>query len=337
MEAFRELLLPLAAEIREEARTAVALVDAEFGGGPDSLAEARELAALAEEARTPLVASADPRLLGLDSWKAIQSLGPVDEMLHDAPPAGWAALRGDPAARWLTLAANPYLLRLSYGADLDRVKGFAFEENPGPGDPTYLWGRPGWIVVALIALGAIRDGWGAAITGPAAALEVTDLPVRPLALRGGDPVQIPLEMLLPENRVLELSRAGLAALACARNRDHAFLPSAPSTAAPAPPTAASDRRTEALRVSLAYQIFTARITALLDHLLRWMGPTQGPEETAAGLATGLQTLTATAAGPEVEVAGAVGDGGTSIVLRIVPRGEPVRGLPVLELRLPVER
>ena len=89
VEAFRELLLPLAAEIREEARTTVALVDADFGGDPDSLAEARALAALAEEARTPLVASADPRLLGLDSWKAIQSLDPVDEMLTTPrPPAG---------------------------------------------------------------------------------------------------------------------------------------------------------------------------------------------------------------------------------------------------------
>jgi len=329
--AIREHFMPLNAEIRGEARTAVVLVDGAFGGDEDSLAEARELAALAEEARAPLIASADPALLGIASWKEIQGLGPVDEHLAETPPKGWTELRNDPAARWLTLAANPFLLRLPYGAELDRVKGFAFEENPGPAGPVHLWGRPAWIVGVLVAAAAARDGWGAAITGPAAALEVSELPVRPLELRGGDPVQIPLEMLLPENRVLELSRAGLAPVACARNRDRAFLPTAPSAAAPAKD---SDRRTEALRVSLPYQIFTARVTALLEHLLAFMGPTAGPEETAAALAAGLTTLTMNAEGPDVTASAEVAAGGATLVLRLVPRGEAVRGLPPLELTLP---
>ncbi len=335
VDAFRNILLPLAVEMRAEARTVVALVDADFGGDEASLAEARELAGVAEEARIPVVASADPRLLGLSSWKEIQSLGAVDELLNESPPPGWTALRSDPAARWLTLAANPFLLRLPYGAEQDRVKGFAFEENPPDREPVYLWGRPAWIVGSLIAEAAIRDGWGAAITGPAAAAEVNDLPVRLLALRGGEPVQIPLEMLLPENRVLELSRAGLAPLACARNRDRAFLPTAPSVAAASAPDGSSDRRAQALRVSLPYQVFTARVTALIDHLLHWMGPTQGPEETAVQLAAGLEVLTATSEGAEVAVTAAIAEDGATLVLRVTPRGEPVRGLPPLELRLPL--
>ncbi len=338
--ALEEIVLPAAGEARREARTVLVLVDADFGAGPGSLAEALELARRGEEGRVPVLASADPALLGLDSWKSIQELGPVDEILEESPPEGWRELRAEPAARWLTLFANPFLLRLPYGAELDRVKGFAFEENPAGAEPVHLWGRPAWLAASLLAESAIRDGWGTDFTGPAAAATVEDLPVRPLVLRGGDPVQVPLEMLLPENRVLELSRAGIAALACARNRDTAFLPTAPGVARPVRGEGASDTRTEALRVGLPYQVFTARITALLDHLLAWMQLSGTPAELAGHLATGLEVLTAERERAGVEVAWEAPEEpgeAASITLRVIPRAEAVRGLPVLELQLPFSR
>ncbi len=333
--ALTGLVAPLARESREEGRTPVVILGTTLGADPGSLAGAAEIARWAETERVPVVTGFDAAaLLGIDSITRVQSLDNVADTLAAGDNAAWEALRSEPAARWLSLAANRFLLRAPYGRDHDRVKGFAFEENPEEADPRYLWGSPAWFVGALVGASFARNGWGAGIVGPEASDEFDDLPVRPLALRNTDVVQIPLEMLLPENRVLELSQAGITALACARNRDRAFLASAPGAFRPPHRESPEGRREEARRASFPFTLFAAQVTGLLEHLLHWMDTSGGPESVAAHLATGLEVLTMTREGAVLSASGrAAGD---FLHLEITPAAGPVRGLPPLVLDIPVK-
>jgi type VI secretion system protein ImpC len=334
--AFRSIVLPLAAGARDEGRVPLALLDHGFDLGPDSgdFDDLAEIADLAEGAQLPLVAGLEPTLLGVRSLADAEGLDDFVELLADDDHVRWNALRGLEASRWLALAMNRFLLRPPYGAEQERVKDFAFEENPLGEDAHYLWANPAWAIGALIAASFERTGWGTEIVGPEGRGRVQDLAVRPLRLRTGETVQAPLETLLSERRVLELSQGGIVALACRRNGDQAFLASAPTVHRPEACEGGRVLPDSARRASLPFTLFLAQVSGLLQVLAAGVDRSGGREPVAKALAQGLELMTSTGEGPLVRVNVEAADGDRSLALGIQPAAGPLRGLPAVILEVP---
>jgi type VI secretion system ImpC/EvpB family protein len=325
------VLAPFADGVRAEGRTVCAIAD--FAFGADHEEELLGLAHAAEAARVPVVANATISLLGIRTFAELDKLDNLGAVLGDDDHVRYGAIRDDEASRWVSLVFNRLLLRAPYGAEHDRVREFAFEENPVGEDAHYLWGGAAWGIGALIATSVERTGWGTVLLGPGDDTSLAELPIRPLTLRTGEVVNCPLETLLSEPRVLELSEGGITALACRRNSDAAFTVSAVTLRRPEKGegrAAASEPR----RVSLAYALFLAQASALLDHIAAWIDRSRAPAEIATTVAQGLEFLCTTREGVVLNVrAEEVGEDRVS--LRLSPAAPPLRGLPDTVLEIPL--
>jgi predicted component of type VI protein secretion system len=330
--AMEAVVAPFAAEQRLEARTVCVLAAFRYGAG--DLAALEALAAAAESARVPVVADAAPSLAGHASLAEADRVGEPFEPVDPGARARWAALRAGDPSRWLALATTRALLRLPYGAEQDRVRDFAFEENPVGGEADYLWGAATWALGAMIAGSVERTGWATEIAGPGESATVEDLPVRPLTLRTGEVVQCPLETLLGEPRVLALSEAGFVPLACRRNRDAAFTVSTATVHRPVGEEGRAAGVMEARRASLAYALFLAQVMALSEHLLGWVDRGKPRADVATTLAKSLEFLTSTREGPLLSAT--VEDGGAGpLAIRLRPLAGPLRGLPETVFEIPL--
>ena len=330
--AIEETVVPFATEARAEGRVVCALLDFDLADTADGLAEAEAVARLAEAACLPVIASATPEFCA-----AVGEPVDPDDPDRLAARERWRALRATEAARWLVVATNPFLLRSPYGAELDAVRGFGFEESPAGHGAAYLWGRAPWALGTLVAQSFARTGWGATLTGSEGGL-LEDLPVRPLTLTTGEIVSAPLETLPSENRVLELSRAGIVALVSRRNSDQALVVSAPVVHSPAAGGNRAPSAAESRRATLGYQLFVAQVTALIAHLTPWLDRSRPRAQLAQTLAKSLEFLTSTREGPclSVSPAGDALDEAATLELRITPIGGPLRGLPDFAIGLPAE-
>jgi type VI secretion system protein ImpC len=329
--AVQDGLAPFAAEQRRESRAIVAIVD--FAFGLDDMDTLDQLARKSEQARVPLIANASAGLLGLGALAALDGIDNATDTLTDEAHAGWSALRDEESARWLALVVNRMLMRSPYGAELERVRDFAFEENPIGADAHYLWGGGAWALAARIAASVEQSGWGVDAAGAGEDHTVDDLPVRPLKLKTGETVQCPLEALLSEKRALELSLGGLVPLACRRNSDHAFAPTAPVVRRPGE----RDRRPEpdeTRRATLAYTLYLSQVTAQIEHLAAWVDRSRPPAEIARALAQALEILNTVHEGATLGVSAGEAEGDL-VALVIRAQLPPLRGLPDLRLEIPL--
>lgn len=135
----------------------------------------------------------------------------------------WRSLRDKDESRWLVAAMNGYRATKT------------------------LWGSPVWLIGAAVAQSMQRSGWPASHTG-AADGEIEGLPT--LAREG---TEHPLEALLPDRHLKDLSRAGFTPLMAQPNHDSAWVLLAPTAHAP------SKAEEEGKVGSLAYQLTAARI------------------------------------------------------------------------------
>lgn len=113
------------------------------------------IAMLADFAGAPVLAAADPSLLGV---KDPAHLGDSDEWEIENPV--WDELRAMPEARRIGLTMPRILLRQPYGKDSGPVEKFKFEEMPeGSTHANYLWGNGMYPCVALICQAFSVDKW----------------------------------------------------------------------------------------------------------------------------------------------------------------------------------
>jgi type VI secretion system protein ImpC len=308
LRAARDVAMPLADDLRNQGKTACLLLDFSFDGSEE------ELLALAEDAAArslPVIASA-----GLEV-----ALREIAAGMGDASQGAWVRLRSAPAARWLALASNRYLIRPLYGANGESVRDLAFEEAAGP-DAPLPWGRPGWLLAALVASSFARTGWGCDFAGRDAAAALEPLPMRP-----GEGETTPLESDLNEAAANALGDAGLLPLACRRGNDRPF---AAGTA-----TVYKARKDEPT-TTLRYALFAAPVAASTESLLGALDPTRGLDEVAKTIGAALQLMGMTESGAVYAVAAApAADGRPAVTVRVRPQGGPLRGLPDLAFEVPI--
>jgi type VI secretion system protein ImpC len=305
LRALRETALPLADDLRSQGKTTCLLLDATFDGSEE------ELVAIAEDASVrslPVIASA-----GLEV--AVRELAAG---LGDASQAAWLKLRSAPAARWLALAANRFVLRAPYGAAADPVKNLAFEESGA--EPA--WGRPGWLLAAFVAGSFAKTGWGTDFSGRDAASAVEPLPIR-----SGEEGATPLESDLSEAAANALGDAGLLPLACRRGHDRPFAAGTSTVYKPK-----KDEPTPTLR----YALFAAPVAAAMESLLGHIDMTYSVEEIAKTIGAALNLMGMTEGGSLYSATAAPAVGGRpAVAVRVRPAAGVLRGLPDLSFEVPI--
>jgi type VI secretion system protein ImpC len=305
LKAVRDTALPLADDLRSQGKTSCLLLDCSFDGSEEELVT---IAADAAPRSLPVIASA-----GLEV--AVRELAAG---MGDASQSAWVTLRGSESSRWLSLAANRFLLRAPYGATGDPAKGLTFEE----GDEALLWGRPGWLLAAFVASSFAKSGWGCDFSGRAAAEAVEPLPIR-----SGEGETTPLESDLSEAAANALGDAGLLPLACRRGHDRPF---AAGTA-----TVYKARKDEPT-TTLRYAFFAAPIAAAMESLLGAIDMTYSIEEIAKTIGAALQLLGMTPEGALYSATAIPAGGGRPAVsVRVKPQGGVLRGLPDLSFDVPI--
>lgn len=308
LQALKGSAFALADDLRSQGRTACLLLDFEFEGSENDLqAIARE----AGKRSLPVLASARPDRVFRKSPEA-----------SDDAREGWMRLRSDSASRWLALAANRFVLRAPYGAQTDPVKDFAFEEFGEP-DSSPCWGRPGWLLAALVAASAARTGWGTEFSGRQTADVFEALPLRP-----GEEMTTPLEFDLTEGAAQSVLEAGFLPLACRRGHDQPF---AAGTAT------VYQALKEGPASSLRHALFSAQMAAAIDTLLGRIDRTCSLEEIARTLGAGLQILGLQEGGALFEASATPLPGDRpGVALRVRPRGGPLRGISDFVLDVPID-
>ncbi len=305
--AVRETALPLVDDLRSQGKTTFLLLDFTFDGSED------ELLAIARDAEVrslPVIASA-----GLEV--AVRELAAG---MGDESQAAWVRLRSSSASRWLALAANRFLHRTPYGAEGDAVRNLAFEEIANAETPLP-WGRPGWLLAAMVASSFARTGWGCDFSGRDGAAALEPLPLRPGA------ETTPLETDLTEAAANALADAGLLPLACRRGHDRPF--------AAATATVCKGKKEEPA-TTFRYALFAAAVAASVETLLGHIDLKYSLEEIARTIGAALSLMGMTESGSVYSASAAPVPGARpAVAVRIRPQGGPLRGLPDLTFDIPI--
>lgn len=187
-----------------------------FGANADDIALLGHLGVIASRAGGPLLAAAEPSLVGCSQ---LDKDTEPRQWAFDDPDIErlWSALRRSPISPWLGLALPRILLRLPYGAKTDAAEHFAFEELSGAaGHEEYLWGNPSLACAELIARAFLEDGTDLSIDGP---VDIDDLPAHVRDHDGERRLQACAEFLLPVRVGEDLLQRGMIPLLSYGNRN----------------------------------------------------------------------------------------------------------------------
>jgi type VI secretion system protein ImpC len=214
--AAHRLLVDASRRGAEEQPWSLLVGDYSFGANADDIALLGHLGVIASRAGGPLLAAAEPSLLGCEC------LGEDAEPRHWAFADAnveklWTELRSSPIGCWVNLALPRMLVRLPYGAKSDPVESFAFEELGAlVNHEDYLWGNPALACTEVIARAFLEERPGMSIEGP---LEIDGLPAHVRDQDGERRLQPCAEFALPIRVGEEIARRGMIPLLSFGNRN----------------------------------------------------------------------------------------------------------------------
>ncbi len=143
-----------------------------FGPGDEDLRVLSVLGTSCRRAGAILVAGAASSVAGCTSFG--ESPAPASWKPDPAAAARWSALRAQPFASSVALAAPRVLARLPYGKAFDAIDSFAFEElDDAAAHESFLWGNPAFALGRLLIRGFVARGWD---MEPGDELELAELP-----------------------------------------------------------------------------------------------------------------------------------------------------------------
>lgn len=129
-----------------------------FDAAPQEIGALSAIGKIARAAGAPFLSSANPLLLGCDSFGLHPDPDDWDTPVPAEAAQAWDTLRSAPEAQWVGLVAPRMLLREPYGKDA--IEHFAFAEMTDPPDhEDYLWGNSAVAVLYLVADSFQQDGW----------------------------------------------------------------------------------------------------------------------------------------------------------------------------------
>lgn len=229
----------------------------EFDRGADDAESLRHLARMGESLRVPFLAAVSPAFWGIRQPALLANLPDVARKVEGSEYAKWNLLRREEASLWLCFAANRVATRQST-------------------DAAPLWVSGAYALGALLIQSFLTGGARFPLRG----LELAGLPVPPV------------EVFLPDQKALEISRAGLAPLVARKGEASVFFPSVPVLHLPKRYDLEEATRSAAAVATLPYQAFAGTAAHILDGLVKTMSPGMEPEAIQQHLGDGLRAFLA---------------------------------------------
>jgi type VI secretion system protein ImpC len=241
----------------------------EFDRSPADVELLRNLGRMGDSLRVPFLGAVGPAFWGIRQAKLLATLPDLVRRLEGSEYARWNALRKEEVALWLCLAANRPTVRDALSAD-DRPL-----HAPG-----------GFALGAVLAQSFAAAGVRLPLTGPHPPARLDDL----VSME-------PVEVLLPDQKALELSRVGLAPLVARKGEPGAFFSAVPMLQIHKRYDREDASRSAAAVATLSYQVFAGAAAHALQGLGRDLGPGRPAEEVQRRAEEEMTELLATAGTP----------------------------------------
>lgn len=173
---------------------------------PDDLLLASALSNIGLAISTSVIAGGSMRFAGVETLESNNDPNDWDFTVEEGVQLQWAALREQPSAVHLALAAPRFLIRLPYGRKTSPIESFDFEElSELYPHEYYLWGNSAWLVTLLLAQNYSEIGW----KSPSGRVQhVTDLPVHVYSVDNENTVKPPAEVLTTDRMAVRMIEAG---------------------------------------------------------------------------------------------------------------------------------
>ena len=199
------------------------VADYHFNHAPTDIQLMRDLSKVAASAHAPLLAGADPTLMGMDSWTELGNPRDLSKLFDTPDYAAWKGLRDQVDSRYMALCMPRVLSRLPYGAKSEPVEEFGFEEDTdGHKGEKYGWMNAAYAMAANVNRAFKEYGWTVRIRGVQSGGEVINLPTHTFPTDdGGVDLKCPTEIAITDRREAELSKSGLISIVHRKNTDKA--------------------------------------------------------------------------------------------------------------------
>jgi type VI secretion system protein ImpC len=204
----------------------------EFTPGPQDIKLLQYVASVSAMAHAPFVAAVSPKFFGVESFTELPQLKDLKSILEGPQYAKWQSFRESEDARYVSLTAPRFLLRLPYGPETQPVKSFGYQEDVSATHQNYLWGNTAFTFATRLTDSFAKYRWCANIIGPMGGGAVEDLPLHQYEAMGDIQTKIPTEALLSERREFELAEEGFIGLTMRKGSDNAAFFSANSVQKP---------------------------------------------------------------------------------------------------------
>jgi type VI secretion system protein ImpC len=182
----------------------------EFDNGPQDVELMRNVADVAAAAHCPFLAGANPRFFGRNTFEEVSQITQLDDIMNTTAYSAWNSFRDSENSRYIGLALPKFLLRLPYGENTAKVKGFSYEEDVKAEEhDKYLWGNASFALAANINRSFSEHGWPVNIVGPQSGGLVENLPLHYYEVGEGiEHYKIPVEIKIPDMKERDLAEHG---------------------------------------------------------------------------------------------------------------------------------
>ncbi|ALE87416.1 type VI secretion system contractile sheath large subunit [Pseudomonas versuta] len=245
------------------------IADYYFDNSPPDVELLASMAKIAAAAHAPLISSADPGALLMDSWQELANPRDLGKIFQTPEHAAWRNFRSSEDSRYVGLTLPRFLGRIPYGAKTAPVDDFNFEEVTQGDSANYLWVNAAYAMGLNINQSFKQFGWCSQIRGIESGGAISGLPVHTYPSEdGGVDMTCPTEIAISDRRELELANNGFMPLVHCKNTSIAAFIGAQSLHSPQQyddPDATANAR---LAARLPYLFATCRFAHYLKCIVR---------------------------------------------------------------------
>lgn len=244
--------------------------DFEFGRGPEDIEFLERMSQVAAAAHAPFISAANPELLNMESFTALDAPRDIAKIFDTTEYARWKGFRQSEDSRYVCLTLPHVLLRVPYGKDTKPVDAFHYEEGvTGDDHSKYLWGNASYALGARITNAFARYGWCAAIRGVEGGGLVEGLPSHTFKTEHGDvALKCPTETIITDRREKELADQGFAPLVHCKGTDYAAFFSVQTCQKPKIYNTEEANANARLSAQLPYMMAVSRFAHYLKAMMR---------------------------------------------------------------------